>query len=326
MERIGEKLRKRREELGFTIEDIAKATKYRPDVIRAIEEGRSGVFPAGAYRQAFLRAYAGKLGLDAAEILREQKSEEERIQEALKGIRVRPGKNTGMRRTAIWLVAVVGVAVALLLFYDRVVKVRVMSRPTEDTVHPRGAVAESTDTQRPDSARATELEDSIGTGAELEDGASTEEDDLTGVESRGRTDPSGNLSGPGVTGGAVTGGSEDRRAEAVEEGAVAESGGPLEEVAADAAGTGRRAGVETRDWLAVSVRDYAVRARLFAGDSLLVDRWLRSGFRDTFYSSQPFWADTIITQENAISLVLNGEIVDLPKTQGNVITGFRISP
>jgi cytoskeletal protein RodZ len=53
MERIGERLRRRREELGFTVDDIARATKYRPEVIKAVEEGREaqpgpGRGPAGA--------------------------------------------------------------------------------------------------------------------------------------------------------------------------------------------------------------------------------------------------------------------------------------
>ena len=93
----------------------------------------------------------------------------------------------------------------------------------------------------------------------------------------------------------------------------------------DAQGT-EPGGPAGRDWLAVSVGGYAVRARLRAGDSILVDRWLRSGFRDTFYSNQPFWADTIITNENSMLLVLNGERVDLPSASDNVITDFRISP
>jgi cytoskeleton protein RodZ len=74
MERIGDRLRKKREELGFTIEDVARVIRFRPETIRAVEEGRVGVFPAEAYLKAFLRAYANTLGLDADEIVREQKS------------------------------------------------------------------------------------------------------------------------------------------------------------------------------------------------------------------------------------------------------------
>ena len=64
MERIGERLRRRREELGLTIEDVSESIRYRPEVIRFIEEGRSSVFPAKAYLSAFLRAYAVILELD----------------------------------------------------------------------------------------------------------------------------------------------------------------------------------------------------------------------------------------------------------------------
>jgi cytoskeletal protein RodZ len=118
MERIGEKLRKRREELGFTIDDIARATKFRPEMIRAIEDGRTRVFAADAYLKAFLRAYAIKLGLDPAEIIREQKSEEERVQEALSGIRVKPLRREGIPRNIMrWVLVAAAVAVTAGVYY-----------------------------------------------------------------------------------------------------------------------------------------------------------------------------------------------------------------
>ncbi len=325
MERIGEKLRRRREELGFTIDDIARATKYRSDVIQAIEEGRTGVFPAEAYRQAFLRAYADKLGLDPAEVVREQKSEEERIQEALKGIRLRPRTGFGRRRTMVWLVVIVVVAVALLILYDRVIKVGGLREPAEEAGGPRVGAAESTHAGGPDSQAVAVPSDSAGVDS--------------GVEERGE----GQDEGPGDRGELEeTGSSEEQTDGEVGAGPVTVDSAEEVDTAADDVGVGsgersdeprigepkatEREGPAGRDWLAVSVGGYAVRARLRAGDSILVDRWLRSGFRDTFYSNQPFWADTIITNENSMLLVLNGERVDLPNARDNVITDFRISP
>jgi hypothetical protein len=101
----------------------------------------------------------------------------------------------------------------------------------------------------------------------------------------------------------------------------AEGGSPAEEQVIESLQPDRQG-----DWLAVSITGYAVRVRLRAGADVLVHDWLRPGYRDTFYSYEPFWADTIVTHGNAISLTLNGEPVRLPRTTGNVITNFRISP
>jgi cytoskeleton protein RodZ len=395
MERVGEKLRRRREELGFTIDDIARATKYRPDVIQAIEEGRSGVFPAEAYRQAFLRAYADKLGLDPADIVREQKSEEERVQEALKGIRLKPRTGPGLRRTLVWLAVIVGVAAGILLVYDRVIKVRNLPKPPGEVEAPRPAMAGSTHTVMPDS-QAVVPGDSAGVDSGAEEGGESGEEEPQDIgeppgsepgeegSTKARTDgetaaglgyvarveepksgstdaagePEERLDEPEPEDAVVGGGrhdelvpagfeeSGDQTAEPVEteprgsdkHTGTSESVEPRygevrseEPVGDRMAETGRDVLTESeplagRDWLAVSVRGYAVRARLRAGDSVLVDRWLRPGFSDTFYSNQPFWADTIVTYENSMLLVLNGERIDLPVEAGNVITDFRISP
>jgi cytoskeleton protein RodZ len=290
MERVGEKLRRRREELGFTIDDIARATKYRPDVIKAVEEGRTSVFPAEAYRQAFLRAYADKLGLDPAEVVREQKSEEERVREALKGMRLKPRASLGVRRTLVWLFVVVGVVAAVLILYDRVIKVRMLGEPVIEVESPGIVGAESTDVDTSDYR--------VG-------GAPS---DSTRIDEEGETENAAAMEAP-------AGGEEPRGA--------AVSADQVEETAAHGEGPVAATG---RDWLAVSVRGYAVRVRLRAGDSILVDSWLEPDFSDTFYSFQPFWADTIIADGNAIKLVLNGEAVALPSASGSVITDFRISP
>ena len=342
MERVGEKLRRRREELGFTIDDIARATNYRPDVIQAIEEGRKGVFPAEAYRQALLRAYADKLGLDPAEVVREQKSEEERVQEALKGIRLKPRTGPGRRRTVVWLVVIVVVAVALLTVYDRVIKVRGLREPAEEAGGPRVGAAESTHAGGPDSQAVAVPSDSAGVDSGV--GESREgQDEAPG--DRGESEETGSSEGQtaGETGaGPVTVDSVEEVETVADDVAVGsdertEEPGVVDNVAVESDEQGEEArltdaqgtepgGPAGRDWLAVSVGGYAVRARLRAGDSILVDRWLRSGFRDTFYSNQPFWADTIITNDNSMLLVLNGERVDLPNARDNVITDFRISP
>ena len=42
MEVIGERLKRRREELGLSLEQAAEATKFPPEIIVAVEEGRVG--------------------------------------------------------------------------------------------------------------------------------------------------------------------------------------------------------------------------------------------------------------------------------------------
>jgi cytoskeletal protein RodZ len=120
MELIGERLRLRREEMGLTIEQAAEATKFPAEVITAVEEGRVGIFSAKVYHIAFIRAYARFLKLDADELVRNQKSEEERAQEALRGIRTVPEKSGSPRRTLVMIAAVVALAIVALVVSNRV--------------------------------------------------------------------------------------------------------------------------------------------------------------------------------------------------------------
>jgi cytoskeleton protein RodZ len=119
MENIGERLKRKREELGLSIEAAAEATKFRPELIRDVEEGRPGQFGARVYQEGFVRTYARFLGLDGDALIRDQKSEEERAQEALRGLRPSPVQRPGLRRTAIGIVAVAAIAVAVFVLVDR---------------------------------------------------------------------------------------------------------------------------------------------------------------------------------------------------------------
>ena len=120
METIGERLRRKREELGLTIEAAAEATKFRPELIRDVEEGRAGLFGARVYQEGFVRTYARFLGLDGDALIRDQKSEEERAQEALKGLKPSPVARPRLRRIAVGIIVVAAIAVAVFLFLDRV--------------------------------------------------------------------------------------------------------------------------------------------------------------------------------------------------------------
>lgn len=63
---VGNALRKRREQLGWTLPQVAAWLRIRESYLEALESGRSNVFPAEAYALGFLRTYAEAIGFDAS--------------------------------------------------------------------------------------------------------------------------------------------------------------------------------------------------------------------------------------------------------------------
>ncbi|GBR11250.1 helix-turn-helix domain-containing protein [Asaia spathodeae] len=61
---LGADLRARREELGWTLPDVANWLRIRESYLIALEEGNTSVFPGSAYALGFLRSYASALGMD----------------------------------------------------------------------------------------------------------------------------------------------------------------------------------------------------------------------------------------------------------------------
>jgi len=66
---VGRLLRDQREARGLALSDIEKALRIRLSSLEAIEEGRFDKLPGAAYVPAFLRAYAGHVGLDPEKVL-----------------------------------------------------------------------------------------------------------------------------------------------------------------------------------------------------------------------------------------------------------------
>ncbi len=64
-QRIGADLRQARLRLGWTIEQVAAFLRIRPAYLGALEDARLADLPGDAYAVAFVRSYAGCLGLDA---------------------------------------------------------------------------------------------------------------------------------------------------------------------------------------------------------------------------------------------------------------------
>ena len=73
--RAGADLRAARERVGWALGDLAQAMHIRASYLEALETGRIGELPGNAYVFAFLRSYAGMLGLDPNEVVRRFKAE-----------------------------------------------------------------------------------------------------------------------------------------------------------------------------------------------------------------------------------------------------------
>ncbi|QQE80869.1 RodZ domain-containing protein [Alicyclobacillus sp. SO9] len=69
MAEVGQVLRRKREELGLSLDDIQTKTKIRKRYLEAIETGDWSVLPGDVYARGFVRSYADALGLDGFELL-----------------------------------------------------------------------------------------------------------------------------------------------------------------------------------------------------------------------------------------------------------------
>lgn len=69
MRELGEVLRKRREQLGMSLDDVQAATKIRKRYLQALEDGDWSVLPGEVYARGFVRTYAEHLGLDGHALL-----------------------------------------------------------------------------------------------------------------------------------------------------------------------------------------------------------------------------------------------------------------
>jgi cytoskeleton protein RodZ len=68
---IGEAWKKRREEMGKTVEDVASELRISKKYLRGIEEGNFSRFPAKVFSIGFIRAYATLLSVDPEPLLSE---------------------------------------------------------------------------------------------------------------------------------------------------------------------------------------------------------------------------------------------------------------
>ncbi|QKG84532.1 helix-turn-helix domain-containing protein [Kroppenstedtia pulmonis] len=69
MSGIGSELKKTREKLGYTLEQLQQNTKIHLEYLQALENDQFETLPSPFYVRAFLRTYAQSLGLDAQPLL-----------------------------------------------------------------------------------------------------------------------------------------------------------------------------------------------------------------------------------------------------------------
>lgn len=72
---IGAELRARREELGWSLPDVANWLRIRETHLTALEAGQTDALPGTAYAVGFIRTYAQALGLDGEDTARRFKRE-----------------------------------------------------------------------------------------------------------------------------------------------------------------------------------------------------------------------------------------------------------
>lgn len=83
---VGDILKKRREELGRDLREIADTLKIKYDYLRAIEDGDDKRLPAEVYVRGYLQEYAKVLDIDPEKIIQEFDSQKKPLQPERGGI------------------------------------------------------------------------------------------------------------------------------------------------------------------------------------------------------------------------------------------------
>ncbi len=68
---FGSRLRTQREGQGVTLESIVESTKIKRSLLVALERGDASQWPRGLYRRAYIRNYAGAIGVPAEPLVAE---------------------------------------------------------------------------------------------------------------------------------------------------------------------------------------------------------------------------------------------------------------
>lgn len=101
MKKVGAKLKEKREELGFSREDMSIKTKIQPHYLKALEEGDLEFFRDDmSYLRYYLRFYCQALGMDFEEVRQDFEDEMEQFNEtqSLKKVQEREAKQQSINQ------------------------------------------------------------------------------------------------------------------------------------------------------------------------------------------------------------------------------------
>lgn len=107
MESLGEKIRKYREEKGYSLEQVARDTHITKRFLEAMEEENFSSLPGESYVIGFLRTYSEYLGLNPDEIVshfRNMRLQEQQV--PIEELLVKPGPSAGLK--VIFAVLILG--------------------------------------------------------------------------------------------------------------------------------------------------------------------------------------------------------------------------
>jgi cytoskeleton protein RodZ len=120
---FGTWLRRQREIREIPLREIADVTKISMRYLEALEQDRFDVLPAAVFAKGFLREYSRYVGLDPDDVVNSFLQAQEWVESDAEEIRSSSPRRSSRLRSglplALGLVAVLGVAAALILFGDR---------------------------------------------------------------------------------------------------------------------------------------------------------------------------------------------------------------
>ena len=115
---VGQALRAQREQLGWSLPDVAAWLRIRLSYLEALESGQVAKLPGSAYALGFLRAYSGALGLDADDMSRRFRGETKDVNRKPELSFPAPVPERGVPAGAIVLLGVLVVAGAYVGWYE----------------------------------------------------------------------------------------------------------------------------------------------------------------------------------------------------------------
>ena len=115
---VGVALRTKREQLGWSLADVAAWLRIKLHYLEALEGGQVAKLPGNAYAFGFLRAYSGALGLDAEDMSRRFRQETKEVSRKPELSFPAPVPERGVPAGAVVLLGVVVVVAAYAGWFE----------------------------------------------------------------------------------------------------------------------------------------------------------------------------------------------------------------